>query len=120
MAAGWLALSELALRPPAALPPPLPQSTRAFGSLSWSYDYQVDVVIRNNRPVVRLNGRIISQGPKVAVGPTAACHYHPDRCSNGRCVARRVDITRPGIAIAITQPWIAGWHKGSYANWLEV
>lgn len=44
----------------------------------------------------------------------------PVRCYGGWCDSRRVDISRPGITIAITQPFIRQGRKGYFAQYLEV
>lgn len=108
---------------PSHCPPlcPSPQSTRALGSISWNYDNRVDVAVSNSRLLVTVNGRIQRPGPVVALAAQTKCHLRPDRCyGGGRCDSRRVDIIRPGIAIAITQPFIREGRKGHYADWLEV
>lgn len=84
-------------------------------------------MVSNSRLIVTLNGRIQRPGPVVALAgasataPHTKCHFLPDRCyGSGQCDSRRVDIIRPGIAIAITQPFIREGRKGHYADWLEV
>lgn len=97
------------------------QYTRALGSVTWTYDNKVKVVVKDRRMTVTVNGRLQRQGPVVATtGAQTKCHYRPDHCYRGWCDSRRVDISRPGITIVITQPYIRVGRKGNYANWLEV
>ena len=105
--------------------PTPPQSTRALGTVHWAYNHVVDVGISNGRMVVTVNGRLQRPGPVLAVAAAGTsgqekCNYHPDRCYNGWCDSRRVDILHPAITIAITQPYMRSGRSGRFANWLEV
>ncbi|KAI7842997.1 hypothetical protein COHA_003331 [Chlorella ohadii] len=100
-------------------------STRALGTVHWAYNNVVDVGISNGRMVVTVNGRLQRPGPVLAVAAAGTsgqekCNYHPDRCYNGWCDSRRVDILHPAITIAITQPYMRSGRSGRFANWLEV
>ncbi|PRW45572.1 REJ domain [Chlorella sorokiniana] len=96
-------------------------SSRSLGSVTWTYDNKVHVELKHGRMMVWVNGRLQRQGPVMALSSKTKCHVRSEKCHKGGwCDNRTVDITRPGISITVSQPFVRQGRKGYFGNWLEV
>lgn len=57
----------------------MPQSSRSLGAVTWTYDNNVHVEIKNKRMLVYVNGRLQRNGPVVALSSQTKCHVRPEK-----------------------------------------
>ncbi|PRW61561.1 trypsin-like serine protease [Chlorella sorokiniana] len=99
--------------------------SQALRYIAWSYGATLAAQASpNGRLTVTLNKKVVKPGQPPNLGQLVTIKYPRDKCGQGWCAARLLEITvRPFITVTITQPWIPGANWGSwgaFAPYLDV
>jgi T-complex protein 1 subunit beta len=90
--------------------------SQALRYIAWSYGATLAAQASpNGRLTVTLNKKVVKPGQPPNLGQLVTIKYPRDKCGQGWCAARLLEITvRPFITVTITQPWIPGANWGSW------